>query len=333
MASLGHIAVGAAAARGQRDRQSRRWPALLFWSALSMLPDADVIGFAFGIPYEAPWGHRGATHSFAFAAMVGVAVAAVAPWFRRPGVRTGAIAAAVVASHALLDTLTDGGLGCALFWPFDLTRYFAPWRPIPVSPIGLYFVSPQGLFVAVVELILFAPLLVWALRRSSASRLRRGLGWAAWASAVWLIGSSDPVRERVVGIVLDEDTEFASGFSESALRGMPRDATTDEVARRLGPPLEMFWYYFGAGERPCPAVHLENGVVTPRGLRDACRQQGIQAGVSSQIVRSTLGVPQGECWAYSRARGGHSFRARTVCFFGGRLEEVISRWAPSTGGQ
>jgi hypothetical protein len=32
----------------------------------------------------------------------------------------------VAASHAGLDTLTGSGLGCALFWPFDLTRYFAP---------------------------------------------------------------------------------------------------------------------------------------------------------------------------------------------------------------
>ena len=40
--------------------------------------------------------------------------------------------------------MIDGGLGCALFWPFDLTRYFAPWRPIPVAPIGMDFFSPHG---------------------------------------------------------------------------------------------------------------------------------------------------------------------------------------------
>jgi inner membrane protein len=77
--------------------------------------------------------------------------------------RTGALAFVVVASHAALDTLTDGGLGCALFWPIDDTRYFAPWTPIPVAPIGLSFLSPRGLFVVAVELILFAPLLAYAL--------------------------------------------------------------------------------------------------------------------------------------------------------------------------
>jgi inner membrane protein len=70
----------------------------------------------------------------------------------------------VLASHALLDTLTNGGLGCALFWPFDLTRYFAPWTPIPVSPIGLRYFSSYGMFVAGSEAVLFAPVVWFALR-------------------------------------------------------------------------------------------------------------------------------------------------------------------------
>jgi inner membrane protein len=73
------------------------------------------------------------------------------------------VAAFVLVSHALLDVLTTGGLGCALLWPFDLTRYFAPWRPIPVAPIGAAFFSGRGLWVAVVEAILFLPLFVYAL--------------------------------------------------------------------------------------------------------------------------------------------------------------------------
>jgi len=34
---------------------------------VSLLPDADVAAFGFGIPYEHPLGHRGFTHSIAFA--------------------------------------------------------------------------------------------------------------------------------------------------------------------------------------------------------------------------------------------------------------------------
>lgn len=40
------------------------------------------------------------------------------------------------ASHGLLDAMTDGGLGVAFFAPFNNHRYFLPWRPIRVSPIG-----------------------------------------------------------------------------------------------------------------------------------------------------------------------------------------------------
>src|SRR5215510_9325618 len=94
--------------------------AMLLWSALSFLPDADVIGFFFGVQYGDEWGHRGATHSFMFALMVGVVAALVAMWVKRPVLRTFTFATLVVASHGLLDTLTNGGRGIALFWPFDL---------------------------------------------------------------------------------------------------------------------------------------------------------------------------------------------------------------------
>lgn len=177
MASLGHIVVGMAAARlHARDAAPDRWPLLapmLFWSALSFLPDADIIGFGLGIRYEDPWGHRGATHSLAFALALGLAVGALAPRFGYRARPTGVLATLVVASHALLDTLTDGGLGCALFWPFDLTRYFAPWTPLPVAPIGLGYLSPYGLYVAATEILVFAPLLLYALVRPRASRHTR----------------------------------------------------------------------------------------------------------------------------------------------------------------
>ena len=59
----------------------RRLPARFWvWTAVcSMLPDADVIGFAYGIRYADMLGHRGLSHSFFFAAVVGVVVAALYP--------------------------------------------------------------------------------------------------------------------------------------------------------------------------------------------------------------------------------------------------------------
>ena len=58
----------------------------------------------------------------------------------------------VTASHGALDAMTDGGLGIAFFAPFDNTRYFFPFRPIKVSPIGLSFFSARGLDVIWSEL-------------------------------------------------------------------------------------------------------------------------------------------------------------------------------------
>lgn len=70
----------------------------------------------------------------------------------------------VVLSHALLDALTDGGLGVALFWPLSDERIFFPWRPIPVAPIGRrFFTTERGLLVAATELAWSLPLLLFAL--------------------------------------------------------------------------------------------------------------------------------------------------------------------------
>ena len=115
----------------------------LVGAALAMLPDMDVIGFRLGVPYDSVWGHRGAMHSLAIAALVVGALVALVPALRRGWAAPFLFAA--MASHGLLDTLTDGGLGVALFWPFDVTRHFAPWRPIRVSPIGARFFTPRGL--------------------------------------------------------------------------------------------------------------------------------------------------------------------------------------------
>jgi inner membrane protein len=72
------------------------------------------------------------------------------------------IAALTSLSHPLLDMLTNGGLGCALFWPFSTDRIFFPIGPIPVAPIGLDMISMGGLLVIAVETIMFSPFLLYA---------------------------------------------------------------------------------------------------------------------------------------------------------------------------
>ena len=60
----------------------------------------------------------------------------------------------ITTSHGILDAFTSGGLGIALLAPFDNTRYFFPYRPIPVSPIGLgSFLSGWGAAVLAAEIV------------------------------------------------------------------------------------------------------------------------------------------------------------------------------------
>jgi inner membrane protein len=159
MASVGHIAIGLVGARvlGRATGATRRAGFVL--SALSLAPDLDVIGMRFGVPYGAEWGHRGATHSLVLAVVVAAATA-LALRSTQPVRWLAPIAIAVLASHGLLDAMTDGGRGVALLWPWSLNRFFFAWRPIPVAPIGLRILSPHGIELMVWEAILFAP--AWA---------------------------------------------------------------------------------------------------------------------------------------------------------------------------
>jgi inner membrane protein len=123
----------------------------------SVIPDLDVIGFQFGVRYGDFWGHRGFTHSLLFAALLASFVVLLA--FRQavPGLSRFALWSyffLATASHGLLDAMTDGGLGVAFFSPFNTTRYFFPWTPIRVSPIGVTrFFSYRGLEVIQSELL------------------------------------------------------------------------------------------------------------------------------------------------------------------------------------
>ncbi len=131
-------------------------------AVFAILPDADVAGFALGIEYADEWGHRGATHSIAFAGICAGGLALV--WREARSLTAFLFLTFAMASHGLLDTLTSGGLGAALWWPWDNTRIFAPYTPIRVSPIGLNFFSARGLATLMSELKwVWLPCLAFAL--------------------------------------------------------------------------------------------------------------------------------------------------------------------------
>jgi inner membrane protein len=118
----------------------------------AMAPDFDTVAFKLGIAYADQFGHRGATHSIVFALALGGLAAIAAPWLHSGRWRAFAFIALCTLSHPLLDALTSGGLGVALLWPVSHERFFAPWRPIAVSPIGARFFSARGMAVLWSEL-------------------------------------------------------------------------------------------------------------------------------------------------------------------------------------
>jgi inner membrane protein len=125
----------------------------LLASLVSIVPDVDVIAFKFGIAYESPWGHRGFTHSLLFAAALALVLSAFDKILQTSRSTVFWVCFASCISHALLDALTNGGLGVALFWPFTPERFFFPFRPIEVSPIGISsFFTERGLQVIISEL-------------------------------------------------------------------------------------------------------------------------------------------------------------------------------------
>ena len=151
---LSHPAVPLAIALGTGGEVTPPRP-LLAGVICSVLPDLDSVGFWAGVPYEHLFGHRGFSHSLFFALVVGLLGWVAASSLNvRP---TWAFLFLFIgtASHGLLDTLTNGGLGIALLSPFSNRRFFFPWRPIPVSPIGLGgFLSRRGLAILTGELFL-----------------------------------------------------------------------------------------------------------------------------------------------------------------------------------
>ena len=312
------------------------------WSALAMLPDLDVIGFALGVRYGDPWGHRGAPHSLVMAAALGVAVTAIARRRGLPQGRNALFTVTVLASHGLLDTMTDGGLGCALLWPFSNARYFAPWRPIPVAPIGLDFLSLYGAIVSAIELALFGPLFVYALRprRLTLRPLTAASLTAMWLGSVWLIASADPIRDAILGFALRENTSYASGFSDAAFRSVTPGMSEPEVRSVLGAPHVEDWYYpprdqptlraeevsVASISRECVGLRFEYGFVASAFDEDSCGDLRLWIGTSLDDARRVLGPPREACWSYSWSPTGAFHRLRMVCFLNSRVDVVLSRW-------
>ncbi len=152
-----HAVIGSAIAK-LAVRPSLHPPTVIACALLAVLPDVD--GLFFGvIPYGHLFGHRGFMHSLLFAALCGLLTASLfvwRAWIMRAELWLYALLfARATASHGILDAFTNGGLGVAFFAPFDTSRYFFPFHPIPVSPMtGTALLSARGWRVITGEFLL-----------------------------------------------------------------------------------------------------------------------------------------------------------------------------------
>jgi inner membrane protein len=146
--AFSHAIVAIAIGKVVQPKQVPWW----YWAlgaAVSAVPDVDVIGFHFGVRYGDLMGHRGFTHSLFFAVLLaGLVTITFAGQSQISRRRLFFFLFLAAASHGILDAMTNGGLGVAFFSPFSNARFFFPFRPIKVSPIGVgRFFSAKGLAV------------------------------------------------------------------------------------------------------------------------------------------------------------------------------------------
>lgn len=128
----------------------------LFWVLAflaPMLPDLDVLGQKYyGVAYSDCFGHRGAFHSLFIAFIAALILIILFKLITRTRgfkiTKDGFWAFFLgISSHGMLDALTNGGLGVAVFWPMNCNRYFFPIRPLEVSPLSLSRFFEQGIFI------------------------------------------------------------------------------------------------------------------------------------------------------------------------------------------
>jgi len=128
---------------------------LLVGAALAVVADLDAIGYWLGVPTHSLIGHRGLTHSITFAVVTALAAAWLFTRMTRMVEERARVAGYFVVamlSHGMLDGFTNGGPGIAFFAPFSNGRYFFPFRPIAVSPIGVQGVlGERGLRILLSE--------------------------------------------------------------------------------------------------------------------------------------------------------------------------------------
>lgn len=173
MASIGHLAVGAAlGALYSRKTGSNPKVTIVTFAALAVAPDLDLVTALWGVPPNTPLSHRGISHSLAFSFAIALLVAFLVP---RRGRRllAGGMTLGALASHGLLDSMSQLGNGPMLLWPLTNQSYEFVWRPIPGVLNSAHYLTVQAIPTLVTETLIFLPLILFALITMFPRRARK----------------------------------------------------------------------------------------------------------------------------------------------------------------
>jgi membrane-bound metal-dependent hydrolase YbcI (DUF457 family) len=177
MATVGHLAVGAAIGRAfadPRERGIRLMGRLALAACAATAPDLDLALRLGGVDGgEGPAGHRGATHSIAAGGFLAAALRLTGA-SRRDALCYGL----AWSSHGLTDLLSSRDQGVAVLWPMSSERLASDWSPVPNVLTASTIRAGQFLPSLARELALFLPVALIALwpprRRRGGTKALRG---------------------------------------------------------------------------------------------------------------------------------------------------------------
>jgi len=142
----------------------------------AVAPDLDLVGLPLGVPFEAPLGHRGLTHSIPFAILIGAAAA----WAflrmlpTREQVIAGVTLILAMVTHGLLDALTTYSPTGPAFWaPFSNARYRFLWTPLTGGGGFDTAFGEEFLYVILPSVVIILGIGLWRRAQAGPSRLRR----------------------------------------------------------------------------------------------------------------------------------------------------------------
>lgn len=122
------------------------WTLVIVAAIAAAAPDVDgLFKHIWHVPRSSVYSHRGAAHSLFVALAAGLLAATFHKRLAVGPITAAVIVSAAMASHGLLDMMTNEGQPVAYLWPVSSVRLFADWRPIPSSPVHMTHLVREGL--------------------------------------------------------------------------------------------------------------------------------------------------------------------------------------------